>query len=195
VTTLIKLDQIRKFLESQPAGPLSPEISSSVMGMVIGVWDLLPNSALHATSAYKIGRAEDVHWEPPVLSFVLERHGATAMGSTRAELHLWRLNLETGNLEGDTTRYRQLYPRAKSLNVNPIAENLAKAIISKDTSDERLDWKNSNRVKLRMALIIPDDTHARTVVDRRKRFRKALNEILLPNGWKEVRPNNYERIT
>ena len=31
-----------------------------------------------------LGRMEDVHWEPPVLSFRIERHGGTVLGSVYA---------------------------------------------------------------------------------------------------------------
>src|SRR5690348_6585826 len=33
-----------------------------------------------------LGRMEEVFWEPPVLSFIVERHGRTVMGSSRATL-------------------------------------------------------------------------------------------------------------
>jgi hypothetical protein len=41
-------------------------------------------------------RAEDVAWTPPFLTFTLERHGGTVNGSSRAELHHWEVNIETG---------------------------------------------------------------------------------------------------
>ena len=34
--------------------------------------------------AGKLARMEAVRWEPPLLSFIIERHGAMALGSTRA---------------------------------------------------------------------------------------------------------------
>jgi hypothetical protein len=31
-----------------------------------------------------LGRMEEVVWEPPILSFTVERHGGTVQGSSRA---------------------------------------------------------------------------------------------------------------
>jgi hypothetical protein len=43
---------------------------------------------------WKVERAENMEWRSPVLTFVVERHGAAAMGSSRAERQQWTLNLE-----------------------------------------------------------------------------------------------------
>jgi hypothetical protein len=43
-----------------------------------------------------VSRAEELSWNPPILSFTIERHGATARGSSRAELHEWTVNLHEG---------------------------------------------------------------------------------------------------
>jgi hypothetical protein len=41
---------------------------------------------------YKLlGRIEDVTWGPPTLTFTIERHGGTVMGSSRAELQHWEV--------------------------------------------------------------------------------------------------------
>ena len=42
--------------------------------------------------ASKLGRMEKVEWQPPYLTFSIERHGATVKGSTRAELQNWQVD-------------------------------------------------------------------------------------------------------
>jgi hypothetical protein len=37
---------------------------------------------------------EDVAWQPPKLSFAVERHGGMVMGSTRADVQHWEVDLE-----------------------------------------------------------------------------------------------------
>jgi hypothetical protein len=40
-----------------------------------------------------LGRMEKVVWELPIFSFKIERHGGTALGSSRASLQEWTLDL------------------------------------------------------------------------------------------------------
>lgn len=187
-----ELDQLRGFLESQPAGLLTDGVSSEVINMLMDIWGLLPNSDAHKTSADKLSRAEEFRWKPPILSFSLERHGGTVQGSTRAEIHRWTLNLESGDLNCDSSRFRQVIPRDRPLKVGPIAQEVAQAILTRDASDKRLRWKNDHLVYLNMGEIIPNDRLERTITGRRKRFRKALNDILKPTRWKEESTNKYE---
>src|SRR5438445_9081548 len=78
--------------------------------------------------AWKLHRAEDLLWKPPFLSFTIERHGATVLGSSRAELQDWMVNLhlETARCAGG--RYRQLWPTASRLYVKPIAARVLNAV-------------------------------------------------------------------
>ena len=50
------------------------------------VWDDLGGSDCGMAGHKLIGRMEHVEWNPPVLTFTIERHGGTVLGSTRAEL-------------------------------------------------------------------------------------------------------------
>src|SRR4051794_33633574 len=40
-----------------------------------------------------LGRMEQAEWSPPVLTLVIERHGRTCLGSSRADLHRWTINV------------------------------------------------------------------------------------------------------
>lgn len=67
---------------------------SRVAMRLAGCWHEFARSASKRMHAGKLGRMEAVRWDPPVLSFTIERHGAMSAGSTRAELQQWRIDLD-----------------------------------------------------------------------------------------------------
>ena len=56
-----------------------------VAALLAGCWHEFVGAESQRMHAGKLGRIENVRWEPPVLSFRIERHGAMGVGSTRAE--------------------------------------------------------------------------------------------------------------
>ena len=84
-----------------------------------------------------LGRMEDVLWRPPILEFVIERHGGTVMGSSRAELQHWTVDVEHKTVTMDVEGYRQISPRAAPLDVKPIADELV-TLITRGSKDKRL---------------------------------------------------------
>ena len=58
------------------------------------VWDALAGDDGGMTSRKLHGRMEVVLWNPPRLTFYIERHGATVLGSSRAEVQEWTVDLE-----------------------------------------------------------------------------------------------------
>jgi hypothetical protein len=54
--------------------------------LLAGCWHQFEGARAQGMNASKLARMEAVRWEPPILSFTIERHGATALGSTRAEV-------------------------------------------------------------------------------------------------------------
>jgi hypothetical protein len=59
-------------------------------------WEQLNGFDAEGMAAEKLDRIEQVEWNPPRLTFVIERHGGTVMGSTRAELHGWSIDIDRG---------------------------------------------------------------------------------------------------
>jgi hypothetical protein len=45
------------------------------------VWADLEGASDEAMEPWKLGRMENPEWLPPVLTFVVERHGGTVLGS------------------------------------------------------------------------------------------------------------------
>jgi len=178
-------------LQKIPSGSIIGEQESEVVNALAAAWSSLPGHEEQSTWSSKVHRAEKLNWEPPVLKFILERHGATVNGSSRADLHHWEVNVQTGYATIRRIGKRQLEPMSRPLNVGPIAEKVADAIVNHQKNDW-LVWKRVSFVQVRISLIIPE-TNLQTTTARRKRFRKALTEMLKPAGWNEVRPNFYER--
>jgi hypothetical protein len=122
---------------------------------------------------------------------LIERHGQTVKGSSRATVYKWQIDLQTLTAWIIECKHRQLYPMAKRLDVKPIAEDLVKAIIG-GIPDERLKVTNDGNVQLVMGKIIPA-TNEQTTTGRRRRLRGQLNALLEPHGWQALRPNVYSR--
>ena len=133
--------------------------------------------------AFKIiGRTEELTWEPPNLSFVIERHGGTVCGSSRAELQYWVVNVESGEAGFSTCGWRQIRPMAKRLNVLPLATEVVDLVKARK-EDPRLKWLDHKKVRILTGRIIPDNSPKQTVRGRRKRFAQALDALMKKEGW------------
>src|SRR5260370_21908412 len=99
----------------------------------------------------KVGRRGSVLGEPPVLCFRIERHGAMGVGSTRAELQHWRVDLDRKTAQCERSRsYRQALPRAEGVRIEPIARELADSIIA-GRVDQRLKWQGDEAGRIIVA--------------------------------------------
>jgi hypothetical protein len=128
---------------------------------------------------------EALRWEPPHLRFVLERHGGTVMGSTRASLHHWAVDVEHGRASLERMARRQLESMAARFDARGLAERIAEAVIAKRDLPE-LEWgKNRASFRLRPEAI-PDlwEGFNRTLSGRRRRFRAELEARLAAHGWR-----------
>ena len=143
-------------------------------------------------SAEKLDRLKDPVWDPPVLSFVIERHGETVLGSSRASLQHWSLNLETGKATCNPNySYRQLRPRDSPLKIEPLVEEVA-GVITHGKEDDRLVW-SGDRSTVRVLVSRFISGHSKqTRQGRRKSFRDALDEKLCAKGWTKV-PHGRDR--
>jgi hypothetical protein len=158
-------------------------------------WDSFEGSDEGGMQGYKlINRMERVQWQPPQLSFVIERHGGLVLGSSRAELQTWVVNLVTMTAGITNTGRRQITamaPRQTKRYYRIVAEELAD-IIEGGGEDERLRWKPDGRVHVIASTII-DGGPQRTVAGRRIRLRGVLEEVLGTIGWNHEGRNVFRR--
>ena len=184
-----RLDELSRGQAKLPVGEAASLLSE--------IWDDLCGSDDTSMSTEKLHRLEEPVWESPVLRFKMERHGGTVMGSSRADMYTWSINLRDGSARCTEDGYRQIYRRQKPLRVGPLCEKVV-ALIESGRDHEYLKWSaDKGRVTVRIGEVIPNDAVEQTVVGRRKRFRKALEPALSERGWRLVSgttANTYERI-
>lgn len=184
------MEQLRDFLMSRQAGPMSR--TAQLGRLLTACWNEFSGSEAEGMKAEKLsGRMETVQWESPVLTFIIERHGGTVNGSSRAERHMWTLNVETRTASCKIVGHRQLRPMQRKLYVRPMAKEVAQLIIDRQ-EDERLKWNKDGSVCVQIGKVLPESSAAeQTLTARRKRFRQALDEQLLNAGWQTTKPNFY----
>jgi len=129
-------------------------------------------------------RAEDLCWDPPILKFSIERHGGLVLGSTRAELQTWAIDVTTGRAEIVALGRRQLKPMDARLDVKALARETA-AMVVNGYESSRLKWTNPNRVRILISEVIPT-TNQQTTTGRRRRFVDALEQVLGSKGWQRI---------
>jgi hypothetical protein len=154
-------------------------------------WDVLAGDDGGMTRSKLHGRMEAVSWNPPKLTFDIERHGATVLGSSWAEVQEWTVDLEQRTKSVVVVGRRQLQPPQPRTNVMPVAEELASAILG-GRQDSRLKWDGQDHVRLLMGEVLPVGSAVKeTLAARRKRLREALAAILATAGWCMVRANVF----
>jgi hypothetical protein len=171
---------------SQPTGVIKDK--AHLEQLLMPAWDDLAGSGDGGMQSYKLkNRVEKPTWNPPVLSFQIERHGATVNSSIYAELQLWEIDCEkaTASYDQYSSRRRQLYPKAPALKLWPVAHEIAESI-RKGAADKRLKWLSPTAAKLLISEILPDSA-AETRAGRRKRLYAILLQELAVEGW-EKRP-------
>jgi hypothetical protein len=129
------------------------------------------------------GTATELHWDPPVLSFLLVRRG-----TKYEKLERWRVDTGTWR-RGRTVLERHEYvpePTPAELAADALAAELA-PLIASHQSDPRLHWSKAGRVRVRIRRIFDvrtnrDSTWWRAMLDSR------IGRRLQGSGWQ--RENN-----
>jgi len=147
-------------------------------------WDELSGSEREGMEGYKLRRRmENVVWNPPRLEFRIERHGRTVMGSTRADMQHWVVDLAARTATFLKQTHRQIRPMGTRVLVKPIAEEFTRLIITHQ-KDERLKWYPDGSVRVQIGSLFPGrGSPKQTVAGRRKRFWAELSARLKVEGW------------
>lgn len=185
------MDQLKQHLSKLSEGPIADDDDTGILLAL--AWESLSQDGGGMTGDNILGRTEKMQWNPPFLTFQIERHGGTVRGSTRATIQRWTVDIEAKSASHDDSGFRQVRQRAKPLNVERLARKVAQ-LVSDGSSDNRLNWYTDGRVRVRVSKIIPkDDTPQQTLVGRRKRFRAALVKVLQGKGWERIKRDVYVR--
>jgi hypothetical protein len=190
-----KTNTLRSILNCLAPGPI-PD-ANEVERALADCWHEFDGNDEHGMESHKlISRMEKVEWRPPILSFTIERHGGTVLGSTRAELHHWQVNLDEMTATCSVAGQRTVKATSKVVRHNDlqlVAQEIAE-LVQQGATDPRLIWKGSDAVHVVVEQIIPTTSaFARTVQGRRKRLRQALEEVLAKAGWQHAGRNVFKR--
>ena len=168
-------------------GPSSKTINpgeklfDQVIGLLGACWSMFDGSNRTKMDGGKLYRAEKLSWNPPLLSFEIERHGAMFYGSTRAEVQDWEVNLEKKDVIIWNTRRIQKYPAQERVNFQKTAAELAK-IMKARKPDRRIKYHKDGRVRVFASKVFPE-SFDQTNANRSRRLREELRKILEPEGW------------
>ena len=170
------MENLKQFLVAVPTGPISDK--ANLEELLAACWDQF-NPDNGGMAGYKLrGRMESVVWNPPKLTFRIERHGGTVHGSSRAELQHWTVDLETKTATLEKVGHRQLSPMQRRLDVEPLAEQVA-SLVAGGQEHDWLKWYSAKRVHVVIGRILPEGSAVkRTLERRRKRLREAVKRRL-----------------
>lgn len=121
------INQLRKYLKRIPEGEITNTVE--LEELLAECWDEFVGDHGGMEPQKLLGRMEDVLWRPPILGFVIERHGGTVMGSSRAELQHWTVDVEHKTAITGVKGYRRKSPSQNAADVKPIANKLTELII------------------------------------------------------------------
>ena len=113
------------------------------------------------------------------------------MGSSRAELQHWTVDVEHKTVTMGVKGYRQISPRAAALDVNPIAEEIVQQVLSR-ARDDRLKWSRKGQVQVLIGKILPESSACeQTLLARRSRVSSVIRKKLIEHGWIEFSHSRY----
>jgi hypothetical protein len=191
-------------LKDTPPGPIEADACDNIINLLPACWSKLKGANDTSMAARKLHRIEDLSWNPPCLTFTIERHGATVLGSGRGKLEDWTVNLQLGTAGCWSGRYRQLRPTASRLNVKPIAARVRDVVQQGPAAscalvkDGIVVWNGNNQLSIKHGALIPGGGYEQTVAGRRRRFRNELERLMKDIGWEFVdvkRTMQFKKIT
>jgi hypothetical protein len=186
---LTGVDRLRACLATMPPGPVTD--TTDLERLLADCWDEFTGDDGGMESFKLLNRMEHVTWTPPKLVFTIARHGGTVLGSTRAELQRWTVDIAKMTATHEKVGHHQLDPMQTRLDVCPLAKEVAGRIVARQ-DDHRLKWKEDGSVKVLVDKVLPAGSAVKqTLMGRRERFREALKERLADEGWQECGVNVF----
>jgi hypothetical protein len=89
-----RVKELSDALASLTVGEVVDNARGKIVNLLEGCWSELSGAHQGGMVSTKLYRAEKLRWDPPVLSFIIERHGAAVNGSSRAALQKWWIDPE-----------------------------------------------------------------------------------------------------
>lgn len=176
------MERLRQFLEKLATGLITEDQQPDLLSALYHAWDKIEGGAAGSMTKDKVDRAKSIEWKPPMLSFVIERHGAFVRGSNRAELVGWNVDVSIGKATNYLHGHRELRPKDKKLDVKELVSRIV-ALLSSEQACEALTRKGDSEIEIHVGALIPDEGPKQTAAGRRKRFRTELIKVMGMHGW------------
>ena len=182
----MSIQELRTKLDALPPGRVDVELCGGLVDLLADCWDSLPGASETSMTQRKISteRVEELTWEPPFLSFIIERHGGLVQGSKSAEVHKWTVDVESGKSVCRAAGFRRLKKFAERMDTQELARELVE-LIERRVDDPRLTLTGDTCVKVNVSHVIPDDAAKQTTHGRRKRFRSDMEALMHAAGWRK----------
>lgn len=187
------MEALQELLADAPPGAVTHDLGLDTA--LATCWEMLRGNAEGGMEPYKLlGRIESIVWQPPFLTFVIERHDGTVRGSTRAELQHWEVNLDNRTASIIKEGHRQLEPMAPRLSIKKMAEEVAGLIVS-GKSDSRIRRLADGTTKIVLSKVFPSPSgFKRTIKSRRKRLVEYVKGQLQEHGWMQIGGEGFRLI-
>jgi hypothetical protein len=180
------LEELEKILYGLNPGIVPMDLKEAILKLLERGWNELDGSLCEGMEPRKVRRAEDpIEWYSPNLYFLLERHGATVLGSTRAEMQRWEINLKDRLAEPEKAGLRQLRKMDSRWPAKTVAEEIARIILN-GVPDRRIQKTKNGKIKLISSEVFPPSTNKMTRQYRSRKFYRELMEILEPYGFERT---------
>jgi hypothetical protein len=155
-------------------------------------WERLAGSNASCMVGHKLlGRIENVHWRPPIVSFAIERHVARACGL--ALLQHWVVDLHHYTATITKTENRTLHPLSLRLSAEMAAAEIAQAILDGE-NDDRLHWLEDGTACVVASWVFPKESgFGRTLGSRRRKLCNCIGTLLSEHGWKPCGRNRFRQ--
>lgn len=184
-------DELHRHCAALPPGPVADV--PTLRRLLADAWNSFVSDDGGMEPYKLLNRMEAVTWNSPILSFRIERHGGTALGSSRAEMQHWELDLEKMAAILTKTGHRQLRPMVKRIYMKPLVVRILDAVRS-SKEDDVVCWYDDGRVFVKTTTIFPTGSAVRmTLEGRRKRLRDAVAGVLMKEGWERLGADCFKR--
>ncbi len=190
-STSTHADMLQHHCATLPPGPVADVLT--LERILAAAWNELVSDDGRMEAYKLLNRMEAVVWNSPILSFRIERHGGTVMGSTRAEIQHWTVDVELKTATLVKSGRRQLQPRAKPYPMKGVVAEVTEAI-QKGQDDDRLHWDRPDKVTLKTCEVFPKGSAYRMTLEaRRTAFRSLVAAVLTKDGWERSGRDKFQR--
>lgn len=180
------MEQLRDYLASLPAGPVAE--AGVLAAEVAACWEhFAGSSAARIPAAEVLWRLRNAIWRPPLLSFDLAS-GAREEASFASPAALrWALDVENETAAVAAPAHHGTAPTRPRLDMAELAEQIVRLILA-HRRDHRLRWYSDGSVRVAVGTILPEGAgFKQTISNRRRKFRRALEDQLPTAGWRKVK--------